>query len=95
MGSYPGFQKITLKEAFSSINLHAKSDTTFYLGNMIIQINDKGLKITYIGSSKEVFPNQTYYTNSPFRYTYNNLNYLIVNENGKLTVYEEEKIVGS
>lgn len=95
MSKHNGFQKISYRDAFATIGLHDKNETTYHLANMIIEIEDNGLKITYLSSSKSASPDQIQHTSDPFKYTNNKVNYLIANEDGKLAVYEEEQIIGS
>lgn len=95
MSRHNGFQKISYRDAFALIGLHDKNESTFQLANMIIEIEDGGLKITYLSSSKFASPDQTLHTSEPFRYSHDKINYLIANEDGKLAVYEEEQIIGS
>ncbi len=95
MSKHNGFQKISHRDAFALIGLHNKSESIFQLANMIIEIEEGGLKITYLSSPKSASPDQAQHTAEPFRYTHDKVNYLITNEGGKLAVYEEEQIIGS
>ncbi len=95
MSKYNGFQKISYRDAFALIGLHDKNESTYHLANMIIEIEDGGLKITYLSPSKAASPDQIQHTSEPFRYTHNKVNYLIANEDNKLAVYEEEQVIGS
>lgn len=88
-----GFKKITNEDAFSQIGLHFKDKSTCFLGNMIIEIEKNGLKITLLNSSKFVTPAQTQFTTEPIKYVHSQTEYLVANENGEFVIYEEEKIV--
>lgn len=93
MFKYEGFHKISLKDAFSTIGLHDKNESTYYLANMIIKIESEGLEITYLGSPRSTAPEQTHFITTPFFYTHNNIEYLIANEENRLSVYEKELII--
>lgn len=95
MSNHNGFQKISYRDAFALIGLHNKNESTFQLANMIIEIEEGGLKITYLSSSKSASPDQIQHTDEPFSYTHDKINYLIANEDGELVVYEEEQSIGN
>ena len=88
-------RKLSKKESFAIIGLHPKDEETYFLANLVIVLKDNGLNITTVSGRIVNEPDDTYFTDQNFIFTYNSKDYILKNENNELVVYEKEEIIGS
>ena len=88
------YRKISRREAFASIGLHPKNDSTFFLANMIIEVKENTLRITKVSGKESTEPEDTYETNEPFVFSYNGFDYFFKVEDQKLNIYEKQQLIG-
>ncbi len=85
------FQQISTGEAVATMGLGMISEVTYSLENMLITIVDNSLKITYLSSNMSATSEQTVHTSEPFKYIHNEIEYLLMNQDGKLVIYKRVK----
>lgn len=83
------------REAFVAIGLHPKNETTFFLANMIIEVDEDSLKITQIPGKLSSQPMSTYETSSPFIFTQDDVDYTLSAKNGTLHVHEKQRSISN
>lgn len=91
MSKLKGYTQISLHEAFALIGFHEKDKKTYFLENLIIEYIDGGLKITHISPKHIATPDLVVETKEPFRYKNKLKNFLIVNQDGNISVFEEDQ----
>jgi len=83
------YRKLTEKEAFATIGLHPKDESTYYLANLIVRVIESGLQITSLSKLESTEPETTFETESPFVFTYHGAEYLLKPDDGKLSVFKK------
>lgn len=87
------YRKLSKHEAFAEIGLHPKDNTTYFLLNLIIEIKKDTLRITKISGKNSFEPQDTFETAEPFIFVHSGIEYLLIAENGNLSVYEKEHFI--